>query len=117
MLSHLYPLIGAANVVAHKIVLYIFPQSFFWGTIFIDIRKSKSLDSVKRLSHQTAAIKEHNAKLLTFPEGARNNGKRLLPFKVGPFLIAIQSQSMILPVVVQRYTFMDFMRLDNGMIT
>lgn len=42
-----------------------------------------------------------------FPEGTRHGGEQLLPFKKGPFHIAIQSQSFVQPVVVSRYTFLN----------
>lgn len=107
VLSHLWPLIGVATTMTRKIMWYIYPVSYLWGTVFIDLSKTKSLGAAKRLSKQTTAIKESNTKFLIFPEDKRQEGDRLLPFKKGPFQIAIQSQSMILPVVVQRYTFLD----------
>lgn len=116
MLSHLWPLIDRATIVSRKIILYIYTPSFFFGTVFVDISKSKSLEAIKRLSRHTETIKERNAKLVIFPEGERHEGDRLLPFKKGPFYIAIQSQCMIYPVVVQRYTFLDSAakRFDSG---
>lgn len=47
------------------------------------------------------------SKLLFFPEGTRGDGAKLLPFKKGPFHLAIQSQSAIQPVVCNRYHFLD----------
>lgn len=42
-----------------------------------------------------------------FPEGTRHGGKDLLPFKKGAFHVAIASQTLIQPVVVSRYSFLD----------
>lgn len=51
------------------------------------------------------------AKLLFFPEGTRNQGSNhLLPFKKGPFHAALESQSIIQPIVVSRYHFLDYKR-------
>lgn len=116
VLAHLYPLIGVATTVSRKIIRFIYPPSNFWGTIFIDISKSKSLIALKQLNKQTDAIRTRNTKVVVFPEGERHAGNRLLPFKKGPFHIAIQSQSMLLPVVVQRFTFLDSVakRFESG---
>lgn len=54
------------------------------------------------------------AKILFFPEGTRNSSDTLLPFKKGPFHIAIQSQCAIQPIVVSRYQFLDSERKYFG---
>ena len=56
------------------------------------------------------------AKVCMFPEGTRNNGPDLLPFKKGAFHVAIASQTAILPVVVSHYHFLDSERhvFDKG---
>lgn len=104
------------TTVSRMILKFLYPPSYFWGTIFISITKSKSSDAVKRLNKETDAITKFKTKILIFPEAERNESDQLLPFKKGPFHIAIESQSMLLPVVVQRYKFLDSIakRFDSG---
>lgn len=105
VLAHLWPLIGVATVVSRKLIMFAFPPCYFWGTLFID--KTNPGEAQSKLNKEAQAINDQNAKLLIFPEGIRHEGNQLLPFKKGPFHIAIQSQSVLVPVVVQRYTFLD----------
>lgn len=115
MLAYLWPVIGRATVVAKREVLYYFPfglASYLWGTLFID--RSNKTDAKDRLNKETNAIREYSAKLLLFPEGKRNLGDALLPFKKGAFHIAIQSESAIQPVVVSRYWFLNDERTIFG---
>lgn len=46
-------------------------------------------------------------KVLFFPEGKRHSGNTLIPFKKGPFHLAITSQVPILPVIVSKYFFLN----------
>lgn len=108
VLAYLWPVIGRATAIARKEVLYLFPfglAAYLWGTLFIN--RSNKNDSLNKLNKESRAINERACKLLFFPEGTRHQGDQLLPFKKGSFHIAIQSQSMIQPVVVSKYTFLN----------
>lgn len=105
MLAHLWPLIGVATTVSRRIIMFLYPPSFFWGTLYIN--RSNHRETLDTLNKESEAINQRNAKLLMFPEGTRHGGEQLLPFKKGPFHIAIQSQSFVQPVVVSRYTFLN----------
>ncbi|XP_036320577.1 1-acyl-sn-glycerol-3-phosphate acyltransferase alpha isoform X2 [Rhagoletis pomonella] len=107
-LAYLWPVIGRATVVSKKEVL-LFPffgfGAWLWGTLFIN-RASKK-DSINALQKESRAIRERDCKLLFFPEGTRNTTETLLPFKKGPFHIALQSQCPIQPVVISKYYFLN----------
>lgn len=57
-------------------------------------------------------------KVLFFPEGKRHSGNTLIPFKKGPFHLAITSQVPILPVIVSKYFFLNSKskRFGSGMV-
>ncbi len=107
-MSHLWPVIGRGTAVIKKLLLYAFPFGIgVWlcGTLFID--RTKKQDAVKQLQMQLEAIQNRKSKIVIFPEGTRAQQNKLLPFKKGAFHLAIDSQSMIQPVVVSNYYFMD----------
>lgn len=104
VLGHLWPIIGRATVVAKRLVLFFFPPSWGWGTLFID--RTNRADAVGAMNAQAIAIAQRAAKVLVFPEGTRGDGTALLPFKKGPFHIAVQAQAPLQPVVVSRYWFL-----------
>lgn len=106
------PLLGVVTIVSEITMMLILPASYFWGTLFID--KRKPAEAQIKLNNEVKAINTKNAKLLIFPEGTRHGGNQLRPFKKGAFHIAIQSQGMLVPVVVQRMTFFDSTRKIFG---
>lgn len=113
MIARLWPIIGRASVVAKRLVMYIFPPAYGWGTVFID--RNNRADAIAKLNKEAIAIRERDLKLMVFPEGTRGGeSDRLLPFKKGPFHIAVQSQSVLQPVVVSRYTFLDSKKKHFG---
>lgn len=115
VLSHLWPIIGRPTVVAKRELLYVFPfglASYLWGTLFIN--RSNRKDAFSKLNKESEAINKTGSKLLLFPEGTRNSSETLLPFKKGPFHIAVQSQSIIQPVVVSKFYFLDSKNKEFG---
>lgn len=111
VIAHLWPVIGRATTVVRREVLYLFPfglASYLWGTLFID--RSNPKNALNQLSVEAKSINDHGCKLLLFPEGTRHQGDKLLEFKKGAFHIAVQSQSLLQPVIVSKYTFLDSFR-------
>lgn len=45
--------------------------------------------------------------MIIFAEGTRHNNVELLPFKKGAFHMSVQSEMRILPIVVQKYPFLN----------
>lgn len=76
-----------------------------FNTLYID--RSSRKESMNKLNNESETINNNAAKLVILPEGTRHDGWQLLPFKKGPFHIAIQSQSSIQPIVVSKYTFLN----------
>lgn len=108
VLAELWPRLQRCTVISKKEVFYLWPfglACWLWGTIFIDrlnVEKARST-----VASTASIIRNNKAKLCMFPEGTRNNGTTLLPFKKGAFHVAIDSQTPIQPVVVSRYYFLD----------
>ena len=52
--------------------------------------------------------------MIIFPEGTRRSCEELLPFKKGAFYMSVNSGMRILPVVIQKYPFLDYERKVFG---
>lgn len=106
---------GGVIAIVKKLLLFIIPfgpACWLWGTVFID---RKNLNQTKmEYAKLSTAIKTNAKKILIFPEGSRSQGEKFLPFKKGPFHLAIQTQSMIQPIVVSRYHFISYKRKYFG---
>lgn len=101
--------------VVKKELFYAFPfgiGSYLVGVVFIDRKNTASAKDV--MNRESIAINRDNLKLAIFPEGTRHDKDTLLPFKKGSFHVAIDSQSVIQPVVVSKYRFIDHKRKRFG---
>ena len=67
------------------------------GMIFVDrSNRTKAIESMKNAAKMVKAGKN----VLTFPEGTRSKNGNLLPFKKGAFLLAIDAEVPIVPIVI-----------------
>ncbi|XP_049954239.1 1-acyl-sn-glycerol-3-phosphate acyltransferase alpha-like [Schistocerca serialis cubense] len=108
VLAELWPKLKRCTVISKKEVFYLWPfglAAWLWGTIYIN---RLNVEQAQAAINSTAdTIKNGKMKLCMFPEGTRNNGPTLLPFKKGAFHVAIASQTPVQPVVVTRYYFLE----------
>jgi 1-acyl-sn-glycerol-3-phosphate acyltransferase len=67
------------------------------GVVYLDRENRKAAFE----AYETAAEEVRNgASVVVFPEGTRGHEYALRPFKKGPFVLAVASQSTIVPVVI-----------------
>ncbi|NXX52485.1 PLCA acyltransferase, partial [Scopus umbretta] len=71
------------------------------GLIFIDRKKKE--ESIITLTEVAHCLHKENVCILIFPEGTRNHGDSMLPFKRGAFQQAVKAQVLIIPVVISSY--------------
>lgn len=118
VLACLWPVMDNCTVISKKEIFYLQPfglASWLWGTIFID--RVKSRDAQSAVNRTGEIINKRKARVLMFPEGTRNLGKKkLLPFKKGAFHLALASEVPVQPVAVCRYKFLKNFSFENGEI-
>ncbi|XP_058710037.1 1-acyl-sn-glycerol-3-phosphate acyltransferase alpha-like [Poecile atricapillus] len=71
------------------------------GVVFIDRKRRE--ESIGILTEVAHSLHKDNLRVLIFPEGTRNHGGSMLPFKRGAFQLAVKAQVPIIPVVLSSY--------------
>ena len=67
---------------------------------FVPIDRGSREQSMAAIEQAAASLRAGNT-FLTFPEGTRSRTGTLLPFKRGPFLMALKAQVPVVPVAIQ----------------
>ena len=67
---------------------------------FVPIERSNREQAMTAIEQAAGSLRAGNS-FLTFPEGTRSRTGALLPFKRGPFLMALKAQVPVVPVAVQ----------------
>jgi 1-acyl-sn-glycerol-3-phosphate acyltransferase len=67
---------------------------------FIPVSRDGSMESAKLHVAEARAALASGRNVLVFPEGTRARDGRLLPFKKGPFHLAMESQASVVPITV-----------------
>jgi 1-acyl-sn-glycerol-3-phosphate acyltransferase len=65
-----------------------------------EIDRNNSSQAIQTLSKAATRLQDGNDSIVMFPEGTRNEGNGLLPFKKGPFHLALESKASIIPVTI-----------------
>uniref|UniRef100_A0A182RG82 1-acylglycerol-3-phosphate O-acyltransferase n=1 Tax=Anopheles funestus TaxID=62324 RepID=A0A182RG82_ANOFN len=108
-------LLNHQSAIDIKELFYMLPfgiASYLVGVVFIDRKNTASAKDV--MKREAVAITKDHLKLAIFPEGTRHDNDTLLPFKKGSFHVAVDSQSIIQPVIVSKYHFIDHKRKRFG---
>lgn len=71
------------------------------GNILVD--RSNPKKAIKALKEVAKKIIEKKISIWIFPEGKRNAERPMIPFKRGAFISATESQTPIVPVVIEPY--------------
>jgi 1-acyl-sn-glycerol-3-phosphate acyltransferase len=67
---------------------------------FVSVSRAGDRQSAVESVRQAAAALRSGVHILVFPEGTRSRDGRLLPFKRGPFYLALESGAPIVPMTV-----------------
>jgi 1-acyl-sn-glycerol-3-phosphate acyltransferase len=67
---------------------------------FVPIDRASREQSMAAIDQAAESLRQGNS-FLTFPEGTRSRTGALLPFKRGPFLMALKAQVPVVPVAIQ----------------
>ena len=90
---------------------------FYWLSGNILIKRTDKKKVKNSMSKVTNAIRNKNTSVWIMPEGTRNLGKGLLPFKTGAFKTAINAGVPIVPVCFNTYArSANFNKLSAGTI-
>lgn len=87
--------------VAKRVLLYVPVLGWYmWamGMIFVD--RSKRQQAI-RSPKKAAALVRSGAHVMSFPEGTRSRDGRILPFKKGLFMLAIEAGVPIVPIAIE----------------
>jgi 1-acyl-sn-glycerol-3-phosphate acyltransferase len=72
-----------------------------WLSGFPLVDRKDNAASVKEMRKLEQHLKKKKMKVVIFPEGTRNKGLGLLPFKKGAFVLALNLQADIIPVIIE----------------
>jgi len=86
--------------VAKDVLRYVpFLGWYMWITGMIFVDRSRGTKALRSLARAAERIRK-GASVLVFPEGTRSRDGTILPFKRGPFVLALQAAVPIVPVAI-----------------
>ncbi len=92
---------GTCGVAKKQIVYYPFFGQFYWLSGHLTIDRANNAGAVRALTDLVGFVKKHGLSIWIWPEGTRSRDGRLLPFKRGPFHLALATGMPIVPIVLR----------------
>ncbi|HDX9112747.1 lysophospholipid acyltransferase family protein [Enterobacter cloacae] len=108
---------GAVSIGKKSILYFPFFGLIYWlsGNIFIE--RGNKVRAMQALQKAKEKMLRNNISVWLFPEGTRNYGKGLKPFKTGAFHLARNAGLCLVPVSVSNYYgCFNLNRFNNGKI-
>jgi 1-acyl-sn-glycerol-3-phosphate acyltransferase len=87
-------------VAKHSLLYVPFLGWYMWITGMIFVNRSSRSRAVASLRRAGERIRR-GANILVFPEGTRSRDGKILPFKKGPFALALEAKVPIVPVAIE----------------
>lgn len=90
---------GLRFVAKHSLAYVPFLGWFMWATGMVFINRGDRFKAMASLKEAGARIRA-GASILMYPEGTRSRDGSILPFKKGPFLVALEAGVPVVPVAI-----------------
>lgn len=87
-------------VAKHTLKYVPFLGWYMWMTGMVFVNRSNRAQAVQSLREAGERIRA-GANILAYPEGTRTPDGKLLPFKKGPFVLALEAKVPIIPVAIE----------------
>ncbi len=87
--------------VAKKMLKYVPMLGWYmWAAKFIFVDRGNHREAVRSLDEGGAQIRS-GISIIVFPEGTRSDDRRVMPFKKGPFALAMKAGVAVVPVAIE----------------
>lgn len=91
---------GMLAVGKREIVFVPFVNLAWWALGFMTVDRKRPRKMVASIAEVAEAISRDGRSFLVSPEGTRTKDGSILPFKRGPFQIAVRAQAPVYPLVI-----------------
>ena len=98
------------------VLIPLFGQ-IFWLTGNIALNRANRKKAFESLENAKNAMVGKGKNIWIMPEGTRSRKEGLLPFKKGPFHLAIHAQVPVVPIAFSPYSHLDLNALKSGTVT
>lgn len=86
-------------VAKHTLSYVPFLGWYIWATQMVPVNRKDRSQAVGSLSKAAERVRK-GANIIAFPEGRRSRAGEILPFKKGPFMLALEAGVPIIPVAI-----------------
>lgn len=86
-------------VCKHTLSYVPFLGWYIWATQMVPVNRTNRSQAVASLSKAAERVRR-GANIIAFPEGKRSRAGEILPFKKGPFMLALEAGVPLIPIAI-----------------